>query len=73
MTSATFNKIKLLPIAKQKEVEDFVEFLVGKYSTTDKDSLSLEKQRMRIMGRYKGEIQMSNDFNETPDDFYEYL
>ncbi|HEX7366960.1 MAG TPA: DUF2281 domain-containing protein [Pelobium sp.] len=73
MSSATINKIKLLPVSKQQEVADFVEFLVGKYLTTDRDSSSVEKQRIQMMGRYKGKIQMSDDFNETPDDFQKYL
>ncbi|WP_182995376.1 type II toxin-antitoxin system VapB family antitoxin [Pelobium manganitolerans] len=66
------NKIKLLPATKQKEIEDFVEFLASKYLSVEEES-SLENRRMQIMGRYKGKIKMSDDFNQTPDDFQDYI
>ena len=73
MTSSTLDKVKLLPASKQQEVEDFVEFLVSKYSAVDESLNSLDKHRMQIMGRYENKIHMSDDFNQTPIDFQDYL
>ncbi|WP_442795865.1 DUF2281 domain-containing protein [Pelobium manganitolerans] len=72
MTTTMLNKIKLLPATKQKEIEDFVEFLASKYLSVEEES-SLQNRRMQIMGRYKGKIKMSNGFNQTPDDFQDYI
>jgi hypothetical protein len=53
---------------KQKEVEDFVDFLVSKYRVevrTPEQSISeFRKQNMA-----KGQTWMDDDFNETPGDF----
>ncbi len=70
MTTQILDKIKLLPVSKQREVEDFVNFLVTKYFTPKK---SLEINRRNLAGRLKGQINISEDFNDTPEDFKTYL
>lgn len=35
--------------------------------------VAIPKQRVREMGFAKGQVWMSDDFNETPEDFKEYL
>ncbi|MBK0383686.1 DUF2281 domain-containing protein [Pedobacter sp. SD-b] len=73
MNTLTLDKIKQLPVSKQQEVEDFVDFLVSKYINTELASESLAKRRLKSMGRFKGKIFISEDFNETPSDFKDYI
>lgn len=73
MTILTLDKIKQLPVSKQQEVEDFVDFLANKYLDKKEDIESLAEIRRKNLGRYKGEIFMADDFNETPSEFEDYL
>ena len=67
-------KVKQLPPDKQKEVEDCVDYLVSKYSIgEDTGTESIGEKRRRNMGRMRGQIWMADDFNETPDDFKDYM
>lgn len=72
MTSSILEKIKLLPSTKQKEVEDFIDFLSERYLNTTNIENNLEKLRKKNAGRLSGKIKMSDDFNEIPKDFEEY-
>lgn len=60
-------KIEKLPLEKQTEVEDFIDFLVSK---TQKES---NPERKPVFGSFKGKIIMSEDFDEPLDDFKEYM
>jgi hypothetical protein len=73
MGTDTIEKIKKLPLDKQKEVDDFIDFLVEKYHFNSKEVLSLGDKRAKNMGWAKGSIWMADDFNETPDDFKDYM
>ena len=68
MITDILEKVNQLPLDKQKEVEDFVDFLVSKYKVevrTPEQSISeFRKQNMA-----KGQTWMDDDFNETPGDF----
>ena len=66
-------KIKLLPLDKQKEVEDIVDFLSSKYRENVEDIKSLAEQRRKHLDSLKGKIWMADDFNETPEEFNEYI
>ncbi len=56
-------KLKTLPIEKQQQVLDFVEFLAQKST--------LESQKLkRIPDIYQGKISMSDDFNEPLEDSF---
>ena len=56
-------KLKTLPIEKQQQVLDFVEFLAHKSA--------LESQKLkRIPDIYQGKISMSDDFNEPLEDSF---
>jgi mRNA-degrading endonuclease RelE of RelBE toxin-antitoxin system len=58
-------KLQTLPPEQQQQVLDFVEFLVQKYVQPP------EKPKKRVLGLHKGQIWMSNDFNEPlPDEFW---
>ena len=60
-------KVKKLPAAYQKEVEDFVDFILEKKINPQK----IEKQR--TLGLLKGKIKMSPDFDAPLDDFKDYM
>lgn len=88
MSTDVLEKLKQLPPEKQQEVDDFIAFLLEKYSLTKgaeneiiekrikskgKAEESAVEKRIRNMGRLKGKIWMADDFNETPDDFKDYM
>ena len=60
-------KIEKLPLEKQTEVEDFVDFLVSK---TKNESTP---ERKPVFGSGKGMFIMSDDFDEPLEDFKEYM
>lgn len=74
MSNEVLEKVKLLPSDQQKAVEDFILALLNQHehleSTKDE---SLADMRRRNMGWAKGKIWMADDFNETPDDFKDYI
>jgi hypothetical protein len=74
MTNSILNeKIEMLPLHKQQEVLDFVDFLlVSPNNTTIKNNSSEHKHP--YAGCMKGAFgEMSNDFNEPLDDFKDYM
>ena len=73
MSSEVLEKVKLLPLEKQQEVERFVENLLAKYNIISKDFQSIAEKRRSNVGRLKGQIWMADNFNETPEDFKEYM
>lgn len=67
-------KIKKLPFEKQKELEDYVDFLLSKYNPSNgMTPEEIGEMRMRNMGWAKGQIWMADDFNDTPEDFKDYM
>ncbi len=64
-------KIKNLPVDKQKEVEDFVDSILAKNETID--IAELIEKRKKNLDHLKGKIWMADDFNDTPEEFKEYL
>jgi hypothetical protein len=56
-------KLKNLPVDKQQQVLDFVEFLAQK-------STSEQKDIKRVPNLHQGKIWMSDDFNEPLDDSF---
>jgi hypothetical protein len=88
MSTDVLEKLKQLPLEKQQEVDDFIAFLLEKYSLTKegeneiiekriklkrKAEENVVEKRIRNMGRLKGKIWMADDFNETPDAFKDYM
>ena len=59
-------KIKMIPVAYQQEVEDFIDFILQK-KVNKKD----EGTSPRKLGLLKG--KMSDNFNAPLDDFKEYM
>ena len=68
----TIEKIKALPLDKQQEVDDFVDFLINKYQLNNIEE-SVAEHRRKNLGWAKGKIWMADDFNETPEDFKDYM
>ncbi len=68
-----FEKIKSLPLDKQKEVEAIVNSLLEKQELQPVDMVAIIEQRRKSVGRLEGKIWMADDFNETPEEFKEYL
>ena len=73
MSNDTIDKLEKLPPDKQKEVEDFLDYLLEKYVFKNKNGFSLAEQRRKNAGWAKGKVWMAEDFNETPEDFKDYL
>ncbi len=72
MGTDTIEKIKILPLDKQQEVDDFVDFLINKYQFKSEEE-SVGEQRRKNGGWAKGKIWMADDFNKTPEDFKDYI
>jgi len=74
MNNFILEKLQKLPPEKQQEVEDFLDYLLDKYVTKDDvDMETIAEQRRKNAGRLRGQIWMADDFNETPDDFKDYM
>jgi hypothetical protein len=60
---------KLYPI-QQKQIEDYVDFLIQKNEKISEESLPREEKR--VLGLNKGMMTMTDDFNESVsfDDLY---
>lgn len=69
---SVLEKVKILPPEKQQEVEDFVEYLLHKYGN-DLSRESVAETRIRNLGWAKGTIWVAPDFDDTPEDFKDYL
>ena len=61
-------KIKMIPVAYQQKVEDFIDFILQK-----KDLKRREKKSNRKLGLLKGKMKMSDDFNSPLEDFKDYI
>jgi len=61
-----FSKIHELPVELKLEVVDFVDFLLSKNKTR-------EKNTSPKFGCAKGTIEIADDFDEPLDDFKDYM
>lgn len=61
-------KIKMIPVAYQQEVEDFIDFILQK--KVNKKGKDKAKRRLGLL---KGRMKMSDDFNAPLDDFKNYM
>lgn len=70
MSDLTFlEKVKLMPPDYQQEIKDFIDFVWEKKMGLQQD---IDKTG-RIPGLLKGKMWMSSDFDQTPDDFKDYI
>jgi hypothetical protein len=63
MEQMVLEKLRSLPLEKQQEVLDFVEFLEQK----------IKGKRRRQAGTAKGLVTISDDFDEPLEDFKDYM
>jgi mRNA-degrading endonuclease RelE of RelBE toxin-antitoxin system len=67
-TSELISKLQTLAPEQQQQVLDFVEFLAQKYAQPEETS---QPPQQRIPDLNRGEIWMSDDFNDPlPDEFW---
>jgi len=52
-------------------VEDFIDYLLYKYGGDEMENIA--EKRKRNLGRLKGEIWVAKNFNDTPEDFKDYM
>ena len=62
-------KVKMMPPDFQQEVKNFIDFLWERKMGLNKEVDNKE----RIPGLLKGKMWMSADFDETPEDFKDYM
>ena len=68
--------VQLLPEEKLPTLIAFARFLTQSDSYPDKASSAVDnlaRKRRSVAGVLRGQVRMSEDFNETPDIFKEYL
>jgi len=73
MTADILEQVNRLPLAKQQEIENFIHEIISKNDQADQDGMSIAEMRKKNMGWAKGMVWMADDFNETPQDFKDYL
>ncbi len=73
MKTNILEKVNQLSPEKQREVEDFVDYLIQKYNAPEEEAISISEKRKRNMGWAKDKIWIAEDFNNTPEDFKEYI
>lgn len=71
MSSTILEKVNKLSPEEQLAVENFIQELLDKHKSIGEESIA--EKRRRNLGRMKGRIWMADDFNETPEDFKDYV
>ena len=71
MDTTILEQVNKLTVEEQQAVEKFIQELLSKHSAVDEETIA--EKRKRNMGWAKGTIWMADDFNDTPEDFKDYL
>jgi predicted AAA+ superfamily ATPase len=71
--SYIFQKYKLLPDVVQKQISDYIEFLVSKYQKNQESEHHHQEKKKSNFGSAKGLIIISDDFDEPIDEFKPYM
>jgi hypothetical protein len=67
-------KIDKMPSILQKEVDDFIDFLIAKHLKNTSSIVTEQKEMLRPIGTMKGFVQyMADDFDAPMDDFKDYM
>ncbi len=67
-----YSKVNSLPEQLQREVLDFIDFLLSKKKHEKSQNFQIKKKSPRF-GSAKGKYKMSADFDEPLEDFKEYM
>lgn len=73
MGTDVIDRLKQLPPDKQQEVDDFISFLLAKYSFAIENKETIIRKRKENAGRMKGKIWIADDFNDIPEGFEDYI
>jgi hypothetical protein len=73
MSSDFMDKIKKLPLDKQREMEDFLDYLITKYTRKSEGPVYVASNRKENLGWASGKVWISADFDKTPEDFKDYM
>ncbi|MEM1292867.1 MAG: DUF2281 domain-containing protein [Cyanobacteria bacterium P01_H01_bin.162] len=68
---AILEKLETLPEALQTEVLHYIEFLLERYTNTNRETETSVKKRQA--GLLEGKIWMADDFDEPLEDFKDYM
>jgi hypothetical protein len=69
ITEVLIAKVQSLPPEQQQTLLDFVEFL--EHKNTQPQPIPTQPVQQRVLGLNRGEVWMSEDFNEPlPDEFW---
>lgn len=71
ITKAVINKLQKLPLEKQQQILDFVNLLIQQHDEQLTKTEDRPSTQERIAGLHRGQIWISDDFNEPlSDDFW---
>jgi len=71
-TSDQYIQIASLPEDVRSQVVEFIEFLLQRRKKDDRPTQKADPN-LRPLGKFKGKIHMSDDFDEPLEDFKEYM
>ncbi len=71
MSATILEQVSKLSAQEQLEVEKFIQELLNKHKSTDSESIA--EKRRKNLGWAKGKYFMADDFNDTPEDFKDYM
>lgn len=74
MKSEILELVEKLPEEEHEKVKDFIGYLLSKQKPeAPKNGESIGEMRVRKMGWAKGQVWMADDFDDTPEEFKDYL
>lgn len=67
-------KLRLVPESEFDFVSQILDFVLSKNSKSEKASVeNKEKNAIRKLGQWKGQVWIADDFDETPECFKDYV
>lgn len=73
MTNDILEKVNQLPLNEQQEIENFINEIISRHNITSHDETPVSELRKKNLGWAKGKIWIADDFNDTPEEFKEYM
>lgn len=67
-------KLRLVPESEFDFVSQILDFVLSRNSKSEKASVeNKEKNAIRKLGQWKGQVWIADDFDETPECFKDYV